>query len=77
MPPVINFSACVGCGTCVDICPMQIFIYKSEKDKHPVISFPKECWHCNSCVDDCPKNAIQLRIPMPFMMLYEEKGNLK
>ncbi len=77
MPPVIDYSKCVGCGICVDICPMQIFTCTSDTDKHPVITFPKECWHCNSCVDDCPNDAIRLRIPLPFMMLYEERKNLR
>jgi adenylylsulfate reductase subunit B len=71
MPPIIHRDKCKPCGICVDICPTSVF----DKDKvkePPTIQYPDECWHCNSCVLDCPQSAIELRIPLPAMMLYVE-----
>lgn len=25
MPPLIDQSRCIGCGVCMEICPMQVF----------------------------------------------------
>lgn len=76
MPPVIDKEKCIGCGTCAEICPMQVFRHFPDQDKVPEITFGAECWHCNSCVLDCPKEAITLRFPLPFMMLHVNSSNL-
>ncbi len=68
MPPVIDNEKCSGCGTCVDRCPMDVFVFNN--DDVPKVKYSDECWHCNSCVLDCPMGAISLRIPLPAMMLY-------
>ncbi len=68
MPPVIDEKKCIRCGLCASICPLDVFSYSSGKT--PEIAFPDECWHCNSCVLDCPKQAVSLRIPIPFMLLH-------
>jgi adenylylsulfate reductase subunit B len=69
MPPIIEKEKCNACGVCVDICPMDVFRMKKEKEM-PEIRYPDECWHCNACVLDCKQEAIKLRIPLPAMMLY-------
>ena len=46
----------------------------TEKKKPPIIRYPEECWHCNSCVLDCKVSAIELRIPLPAMMLYVDSA---
>jgi adenylylsulfate reductase subunit B len=74
MPPVINASNCVGCGTCADICPMDVFTW--SKGNVPVVQYGEECWHCNACVMDCPKEAVSLRIPMNYMLLHVDKTDL-
>ena len=76
MPPVIHRELCVGCGTCADICPTQVFRHIPGEDKVPRILFGEECWHCNSCVLDCPRGAVELRIPIPFMMLHVASSSL-
>jgi adenylylsulfate reductase subunit B len=43
-----------------------------EKKTVPSVRYPEECWHCNSCVLDCKQRAIELRIPLPLMMLHVE-----
>ena len=76
MPPRIDQDRCIGCGVCMDICPMQVF--RPDKESHrPQVVYGEECWHCNSCVLDCPRQAISLRIPAPFMMLHVDASDLK
>jgi len=71
MPPVIDKDKCTACGTCIDICQMDVFFGSKENDV-PVISYPEECWHCSACVLECPvEGAIRLRIPLPAMVFYK------
>jgi NAD-dependent dihydropyrimidine dehydrogenase PreA subunit len=70
MPPVIDKELCNCCGTCANICPMDVF-FGSKKGETAVITYPEECWHCGACKIDCPMGAIRLRIPLPMMLLYK------
>ena len=71
MPPVINEEKCISCGKCTDVCSEDVF-FGSKKKEIPIITYPEECWHCNACALDCPiEGAIQLRIPLPLMVLYK------
>lgn len=69
MPPVISKDKCNKCGICIAICPIDV-LHWSKSDGFPEVSYPEECWHCNSCKLDCAPKAIQLRIPLPAMLLY-------
>ncbi|WP_298067319.1 ferredoxin family protein [uncultured Mailhella sp.] len=77
MPPIIDRNKCVGCGTCVDICNSNIFVFDRSVDTVPRVKFPDECWHCDSCVIDCPKGAVTLRIPLAYMLLHVDADTLK
>lgn len=68
MPPIIDKSKCVSCNTCAQICTMNVF-GPVTAGEIPVVRFPEECWHCRACVMDCPTGAIDLRYPLPMMML--------
>ena len=51
---VVNNDKCIGCGTCVDICPVQAI---SMVDG--VAHIDKEiCISCGSCLGACPVSAI-------------------
>lgn len=69
MPPIIDRSICIRCGTCADICNSHLFSFTPDKGECPVVRYPDECWHCNSCVIDCPAGAITLRLPINFTLL--------
>jgi len=71
MPPILDQSECTACGTCVDVCPQDVF-FDSIAGEIPVITYPEECWHCDACVLNCPaEGAVRLRIPLPAMILYK------
>ena len=69
MPPIIDKNLCIHCGTCVDVCPQDVF-FGSKEEEVPFVRYPDECWLCNACVMDCPENAINLRIPLPVLPVY-------
>ena len=71
MPPVIDEQKCTACGTCVKVCPQDVF-WGSVNKETPTITYPEECWHCNSCVLDCPvEGAVYLRTPFPMFAVYQ------
>lgn len=67
MPPRIDSEKCSKCGLCASICPMNLFAH--EKGNVPQVQYPEECWHCNACVLDCPSGAVELRLPLNYMLL--------
>ncbi len=49
-------SACIGCGKCARVCPLQnIHMEKSR----PV--WGNHCTHCMACICGCPKEAIEYK----------------
>ena len=55
--PVIDYGACVACGTCVEKCPHGV--YDTAKAPSPVVLNPKACIdHCHKCGNRCPVGAI-------------------
>lgn len=52
-----NFNAdkhCVGCGTCVGVCPVDNIRLVAEKP-----SWGDKCVHCSACLNWCPQHAVQ------------------
>lgn len=47
-------DACIGCGKCVERCPMNNVSLKSGKP-----AWGKECTHCMACICYCPTKAIE------------------
>jgi ferredoxin len=56
MAAKINVETCTGCGTCVDICPVEAITI--EKDKAVIDA--DSCVDCGTCVDECPVEAITM-----------------
>jgi ferredoxin len=52
----INADACVGCGTCIDVCQIEAIKMKNDISKVN----KRRCIGCGNCVLICPEQAIQL-----------------
>ncbi|MEW6259488.1 MAG: response regulator [Thermodesulfobacteriota bacterium] len=73
-PPAVDPSACMGCGWCAEVCPVEVsdaFNCGLSKKKaiHPPIphSWPARfvidsavCNRCGACIEVCPTGAIRL-----------------
>lgn len=51
----LNTSTCIGCGKCMDECPMHVFERKDDK-MLPVSD--RNCILCRICADRCPTSSI-------------------
>ncbi|SEA30013.1 Uncharacterized conserved protein, DUF169 family [Desulfuromusa kysingii] len=65
MPEVqIDQSRCIGCGYCVDFCPVEVFDLvpddRSAGAKKAQATREEACWACDTCVGQCPTNAIRI-----------------
>ncbi len=54
-----DLDKCIGCGICVDVCPMLIPTIDSSTKKVQ-LRYPELCVNCRACVKQCPKNALYL-----------------
>ena len=53
----VDAEKCIGCGTCVDICPMNAL--ELGMDDKSTVNL-KRCIGCGVCVAACPEQAIHL-----------------
>ncbi len=56
--PIIDESKCTGCGTCVEVCPMEVFVMGDNKKA--VVKFPEKCIGCRACEAQCEPGAIKV-----------------
>ncbi len=47
-------DACIGCGSCVSICPQNCII----TDSIPYVIEQDHCLHCGNCTTACPVGAV-------------------
>ena len=76
----INQSQCVGCGSCVEVCPGNLI--KIGADGTAVIKREKDCWGCTSCLKECPKGAVQFFLGADMggrgsILSVEEQGEIR
>ncbi|KQC10325.1 MAG: ferredoxin [Candidatus Cloacimonas sp. SDB] len=50
----INEETCIGCGACIDTCPVEALEMVDDKAKVD----PDKCVDCGACIDACPVSAI-------------------
>ncbi|MHA1339080.1 MAG: FAD-dependent oxidoreductase [Promethearchaeota archaeon] len=67
-PAVVNKDKCIGCGTCLKLCPYKAitfdisikqYVFGDRKIRKADIS-PILCQSCGICVSECPVNAISI-----------------
>lgn len=60
----IKKEKCIGCGRCVDRCPLDTL---RMKDNKAVIAYPDDCHSCYLCEIVCPAGAIYVH---PFKEVF-------
>jgi NAD-dependent dihydropyrimidine dehydrogenase PreA subunit len=53
----IDDELCIGCGDCVNSCPMDVIRMDNEAGK-AVVRYGEDCMICDQCALDCPTDAI-------------------
>lgn len=52
----VNSESCVGCGVCVDACPVSAI----AMDGDVAVVDADSCIDCGACIGECPQEAIAL-----------------
>jgi len=56
----VDEDACVGCGSCVEDCPNEVYELDKEHRKIVVVK-ETDCMACLSCHEICPSQALEHR----------------
>lgn len=57
----LDLDLCVGCGSCLEVCPHQVFVPAPEGKKVRVRD-RDACMECGACRHNCPVGAIKVEI---------------
>jgi NAD-dependent dihydropyrimidine dehydrogenase PreA subunit len=73
-PVLFNADICNGCNTCVEVCPVDVYLPHPQEGRPPIIMHQDECWYCGCCVNDCPcPGAIQFNWPLQSRGYWKNK----
>lgn len=59
----VDGAVCIGCGACVNVCPVNIIKMKdAEGDMKSAVNDEDQdkCTKCMTCVNTCPVQAIKV-----------------
>jgi NAD-dependent dihydropyrimidine dehydrogenase PreA subunit len=56
--PYVDKEKCTGCGTCKEVCPVNVFEIENGKS---VVKRPQDCIQCRACEASCPAKAIVVK----------------
>jgi NAD-dependent dihydropyrimidine dehydrogenase PreA subunit len=62
----IDEATCIGCGTCVASCPMDVIHLSNETGKATII-YQKDCQLCHLCENYCPVGNVITIAPTKFL----------
>jgi len=68
----VNLENCTGCGSCVDICPVEAISLLNEKAHID----PNICTKCEACIKACPNEAIE-RVQLPVQVPQEAQPQVE
>ena len=57
--PVVDMDKCIGCETCVQVCPQNLFEMKDDKARF-IQERVDDCTACETCVNNCPASALSM-----------------
>lgn len=60
----INTELCEGCGACIDICLLNVFVWNTTTGKAKIIN-PDACCFCADCINYCMVHALRI-VDMPI-----------
>lgn len=66
----VDEELCVGCGTCLEMCPMETIF---SKDNIAIVDIDK-CIGCGVCAHHCPEEAIHLKRTGPRDVIIPPKS---
>jgi NAD-dependent dihydropyrimidine dehydrogenase PreA subunit len=55
----LDRGKCIGCGTCIEICPIGVFAGLDANQK-TTFRDQQACFACGACVKQCPADALSL-----------------
>jgi len=55
--PWIDYKKCKGCKSCIEVCPVGVFVIEKSKT---IVKKPEECIQCRACEVSCPNKAIKV-----------------
>ena len=54
----LDEARCVGCGTCVTVCPHRVF---RQENRVATIIDRDACMECGACAKNCPAEALSVQ----------------
>lgn len=58
---ILNIKACLGCGRCIDKCPIEAIPHNLIGLFSHLLKIDKsKCTGCGECISFCPHKAIKL-----------------
>lgn len=54
-----RIDGCIGCGSCVAACPMDV-LRLNKSSRKVEIRYPQDCQVCKLCLMYCPVDAITI-----------------